>query len=136
MRRAAALVVILSSAGLLLAYEPEIKPASEEALRVMAKFRVPPGFKVDLWAAEPMLANPVALAFDEHGRCYVAETFRHSQGVPDIRGHMSWLDDDLASRTVADRLAMYKKHLGDKLDSYTVHHERVRHRVGRKPDQP
>lgn len=132
MRRAAALVVILSSAGLLLAYEPEIKPASDEALRVMAKFRVPPGLKVELWAAEPMLANPVALAFDEHGRCYVAETFRHSQGVPDIRGHMSWLDDDLASRTVADRLAMYKKHLGDKFDSYTIHHERVRQIVDTK----
>ncbi|HTK75034.1 MAG TPA: PVC-type heme-binding CxxCH protein, partial [Gemmataceae bacterium] len=126
MRRAAALLAFLSLTSVLLAYEPEIKPASDEAMRVMAKFRVPPGLKVELWAAEPMLANPVALAFDEHGRCYVAETFRHSQGVPDIRGHMSWLDDDLASRTVADRLAMYKKHLSDRFDSYTVHHERVR----------
>src|SRR5438874_7823013 len=132
MRRAAAFIAILTSAGVLLAYEPDIKPASDEALRVMAKFRVPQGLKVELWAAEPMLANPVALAFDEHGRCYVAETFRHSQGVPDIRGYMSWLDDDLASRAVADRLAMYKKHLGDKLDTYTVHHERVRQIVDSK----
>src|SRR5207244_2501908 len=123
---AAALVVILSFAGVLLAYEPEIKPASDEALRVMAKFRVPAGLKVELWAAEPLLANPVAIAFDEHGRCYVAETFRHSQGVPDIRGHMTWLDDDLASRTIADRLAMYKKFLGSTFDSYTVHHDRVK----------
>src|SRR5437867_8809687 len=44
---------------------------SDEALRVMAKFRVPAGLKIELWAAEPMLANPVALTFDEHGRCYV-----------------------------------------------------------------
>jgi quinoprotein glucose dehydrogenase len=132
MRRAIAFAAIPILASALFAYEPEIKPASDEALRVMAKFRVPPGLKVELWAAEPMLANPVALAFDEHGRCYVAETFRHSQGVPDIRGYMSWLDDDLASRTVADRLAMYKKHLGDKLDSYTVHHERVRQIVDSK----
>lgn len=132
MRRVVALAAIPILASTLLAYEPEIKPASDEALRVMAKFRVPPGLKVELWAAEPMLANPVALAFDEHGRCYVAETFRHSQGVPDIRGHMSWLDDDLACRTVANRLAMYKKHLGDKFDSYTVHHERVRQIVDTK----
>src|SRR6478736_3280888 len=123
MRRAAALVEFLSLTSVLLAYEPEIKPASDDAMRVMAKFRVPPGLKVELWAAEPMLANPVALAFDEHGRCYVAETFRHSQGVPDIRGHMSWLDDDLASRTVADRLAVYKKYLGRNFDSYAVHHD-------------
>jgi len=132
MRRVVALAAIPILASILLAYEPEIKPASDEGLRVMAKFRVPPGLKVELWAAEPLLANPVALAFDEHGRCYVAETFRHSQGVPDIRGHMSWLDDDLACRTIANRLAMYKKHLGDKFDSYTVHHDRVRQIIDSK----
>ena len=31
-----------------------------------------------MWAAEPLLANPVAFCFDEKGRCFVAETFRHS----------------------------------------------------------
>ena len=35
-----------------------------------------------------------------------------SAGVTDIRGHMNWLDDDLACRTVADRVAMYRKYLG------------------------
>jgi quinoprotein glucose dehydrogenase len=39
---------------------------------------------------------------------------------------MYWLDDDLASRTVADRLALYKKHLGKKFANYSVHHDRVR----------
>src|SRR5262245_28408252 len=122
MRRAAVLsaISLVTAAALFAAdapqpaYQAAVKPASDEAIRVMAKFRVPDGLKVELWAAEPMLANPVALALDEKGRVYVAETFRHSQGVPDIRGHMAWLDDDLASRTVADRLAKYKKHLGDR----------------------
>jgi len=36
------------------------------------------------------------------------ETFRHTQGVPDTRGK-PWLDDDLAARTVADRVTLYKK---------------------------
>ena len=40
-----------------------------------------PGLKVDLWAAEPLLANPVAFNFDEHGRAYVCETFRLHAGV-------------------------------------------------------
>ena len=44
-----------------------------------------------------MLANPVSFAFDEKGRCFVAETFRLHHGVTDNRGHMNWLDDDLAS---------------------------------------
>src|SRR5215831_13490957 len=83
------------------AYQPDVKPASPEAEQRLRQFRVPAGMKVELWAAEPLLANPVAFSFDERGRCFVAETFRLHDGVPDIRGHMSWLDDDLASRTVA-----------------------------------
>ena len=39
---------------------------------------------------------------------------------------MNWLDDDLASRTVADRVAMYKKYLGKGFAAYEVEHERVR----------
>ena len=35
-----------------------------------------------------------------------------SAGVTDTRGHMNWLDDDLACRTVADRVAMYRKYPG------------------------
>ena len=53
-----------------------------------------------------MLANPVGFGFDEKNRFYVAETFRLHAGVTDIRGHMDWLDDDLACRTVDDRVAM------------------------------
>jgi putative membrane-bound dehydrogenase-like protein len=38
-----------------------------------ATFRVPPGFKVELVACEPDVVDPVAMAFDEQGRIYVAE---------------------------------------------------------------
>ncbi|MDR3637420.1 MAG: hypothetical protein P4L84_26690 [Isosphaeraceae bacterium] len=53
-----------------------------------------------------MLANPVAFGFDENGRVFVVETFRRHDGVTDTRGHMGWLDDDMACRTVAGRVAM------------------------------
>jgi len=39
---------------------------------------------------------------------------------------MDWLDEDLASRTVADRLALYHKHLGDKFNTFTTEQDRVR----------
>jgi quinoprotein glucose dehydrogenase len=108
------------------AYNPRVAPASDEPLRALKRIRVPAGLKVELWAAEPLLANPVCFAFDEKGRVYVAETFRLHAGVTDNRNNMYWLNDDLASRTVADRLAMYKKHLGKKLAGYGVAHDRVR----------
>src|SRR5579871_4588226 len=39
----------------------------------LATFRVPPGFHVELAACEPAVVDPVAMAFDEDGRLYVAE---------------------------------------------------------------
>src|SRR5260370_38868222 len=39
----------------------------------MAAFHLPKGFRVELVACEPNVVDPVALAFDEDGRLYVAE---------------------------------------------------------------
>lgn len=95
---------------------------------------MPAGLKVELFAAEPLLANPVAFCIDEQGRFYVAKTFRLGAGVTDTRRHMDWLDDDLACRTVADRVAMYRKFLGKGFEEYKVEHERVRQIVDRDRD--
>jgi hypothetical protein len=110
------------------AYAPPVAAASDEGREAMARFRVPTGFVLDLFAAEPHLANPVALAIDPRGRVYVAETFRHHKGVTDIREHMHWLEDDINSLTVEDRVQMFLKHEGaDGLrEEYSVEHERVR----------
>ena len=116
------------------AYDPPIAKASDEGIKAIRSFRVPGGLKAELFAAEPLLANPVAFCVDEKGVVYVAETFRHGDGVTDTRSHMEWLDDDLASRSVADRVAMYKKYLGSKFESFHVQHERVRRVVDRDGD--
>jgi quinoprotein glucose dehydrogenase len=115
-------------------YQPEIAPASDEGEKAIRSFRVPEGVKVELFAAEPLLANPVAFCIDERGTFYVAETFRLGAGVTDTRGHMDWLDDDLACRTVADRVAMYRKFFGKGFEAYKVEHERVRRVVDRDGD--
>jgi len=87
-----------------------------------------------VWAAEPMLANPVAFCIDEQGRIFVAETFRQEKGVEDNRGHMNWLNDELALETVEQRLEMFKKYLGDKVSGYGVEHDRIRRLVDRDGD--
>ncbi|MEX2380890.1 MAG: PVC-type heme-binding CxxCH protein [Opitutales bacterium] len=107
-------------------YSPSIAAASDEGHQAIQGFQVPSDLEVRLWAAEPMLANPVAFRFDEQGRAYLAETFRHSSGVMDIRGIMPWLDEELANRTVDDRIATMKRHLGDRISQATEHSERVR----------
>jgi len=106
------------------AEEKPSKAAIDPELAIK-QFKVPPGFKVELFAAEPQLANPVAFCFDEQGKCYVAETFRLHAGVTDIRGHMNWLDDELANQTTDDLAAMFRKFLGPKVNELTNNSERV-----------
>ena len=79
-----------------------------DADKARAAVTVPKGMTVELWAAEPLMANPVAVCFDEQGRAYVAETTRFANGVPDTRNYMYWLDEDIGSRSVEDRLKMYE----------------------------
>jgi quinoprotein glucose dehydrogenase len=107
-------------------FTPKVHPASEDGQKAIARFHLPEGIKASLWAAEPLLANPVAFSFDEKGRCFVAETYRLHHGVTDNRDHMDWLDEDLACRTVADRVAMYKRHLNDKFSEWEREHDIVR----------
>lgn len=71
--------------------------------------KIPAGFKADLWAAEPLLANPVAFSFDGKGRMFIAETHRYRTSVLDIRHYMFMLEDDLANRNQADWERSIKK---------------------------
>ncbi|HAB19099.1 MAG TPA: c-type cytochrome [Verrucomicrobiota bacterium] len=47
---------------------PVLSPQEEAAT-----FQVPPGFRVELVAAEPLIQSPVALQFDHQGRLWVVE---------------------------------------------------------------
>jgi quinoprotein glucose dehydrogenase len=107
-------------------YSPAVAAASDEPGRVAATFKLREGYAASAFAAEPMLAHPVCFWIARDGKVYVAETFRHHAGVTDIRDHMDWLEDDLAARSVEDRVAMFKKHLGDKFPSFESEHERVK----------
>src|SRR4051794_32150725 len=50
------------------------KPAGPKSPRdEQMTIRVPKGFRVNLVASEPEVVDPVAMAFDEDGRLYVAE---------------------------------------------------------------
>ncbi len=51
----------------------------EQALKT---FRLPPGYRIELVASEPMIETPVSISFDDHGRMYVVE----------MRGYMRDLD--------------------------------------------
>jgi putative membrane-bound dehydrogenase-like protein len=52
--------------------QPYLTPAE-----TVAKFQLPPGFRASVFAAEPLLVNPIAMTFDERGRCWVIECFEY-----------------------------------------------------------
>ena len=103
--------------------------ASDEGKNAIATFKFDAGLKCELWAAEPLLGNPVSFTQDEKGRWYVAETFRQEKGIEDNRGHAEWLDEDIAAKTVEDRLAYMHKHIPDAAkfaEKYEKYEERIR----------
>jgi quinoprotein glucose dehydrogenase len=127
MRRFLIAVPLFAAVALAFALSPNDTPVAAQN----KKDRTPPaeeslaqvqfadkGMKATVWAAEPTMTNPVAFCFDEKGRCFVAETTRFDHGVPDTRGHMYWLDEDLANRSTNDLLAMYKKHKYEGFERY------------------
>jgi len=102
--------------------------ASQAAQNAIKSFKLEGGLKVELFAAEPLLANGVAFTVDEKGRWYIAETYRQERGVEDNRGHGNWLNDDIAARTTEDRLAMIRKFYPDEkkfAEKFTKYEDRI-----------
>ena len=56
---------------------PPLAPAA-----ALASFELEPGLAVELVAAEPLVASPCAVAWDERGRMYVAENRGYPVGGP------------------------------------------------------
>jgi quinoprotein glucose dehydrogenase len=76
-------------------------PDPEELLR---RLSAPAGFEVSVFAAEPMLVNPVALSVDEQNRIYVTETQSYNwEG--------DYPDEQLACRTFEQSEALRQRDL-------------------------
>ncbi|HEX8313222.1 MAG TPA: dehydrogenase, partial [Chthoniobacteraceae bacterium] len=84
---------------------PPLTP--EEQLRT---FKLAPGFRAELVAADPMIGEPVTMAFDERGRIWVVE----------MRGYMQNLDG-LNEDTPNGRVVILEDTNGDgRMDKETV----------------
>ena len=107
-------------------YRPKIAESSKDAELALKGFVLPEGMKGSLWAAEPMVANPVAFTITNDGRVIVCETFRQEVGVEDNRNHSNWLENDLQLETVEERAAMFRKYMGEDVQKWAKEHDRLR----------
>ncbi len=97
-----------------------------EAELSLKKLRPADGLKVGLFASEPGIANVSSFCIDAKGRFFVVETHRRRTSVIDIRTRIAWLDEDLACRTVEDRAAMLRRHLGTDVAKLAVESEKIK----------
>src|SRR5262249_16832832 len=61
----------------------DMPPSPEEAGR---RFKAPGGFNVTLFAGEPNVCQPIAMAFDDRGRLWVAECFSYPNWTAPDKG--------------------------------------------------
>ena len=115
-------------------YSPTISKESDEGQKALGGFKVPKGFNLGLFAAEPHLANPVAFTIDHKNRFFVVETFRLHTGALDIRSYMKWLDDDLGLKSVEDRTKLLQKIAAEQPHDFQKDHDRIKIIIDRDGD--
>ncbi len=54
-----------------------------EPAETIERFNHDPGIRIDVIASEPLVVDPVAIAWDEHGTCYVVENRGYPTAEPD-----------------------------------------------------
>ncbi len=84
-------------------YSLTTQAEQHDAEEILASFRVPDGFRVELVASEPDVVDPVAMAFDEGGRLYVVEMRGYpnagvAEGTPKLAGRIRLLDRPRGTR--------------------------------------
>src|SRR5712671_8112954 len=83
----------------LLGAEPTVDPKDlprvppTEPKDAIKTFTVKEGFKIELAAAEPLVVDPVAMAFDEQGRLFVVEMRDYSERREERLGRIRMLTD-------------------------------------------
>lgn len=70
---------------------PRIPP--HEPAAALGTFALAPGLRIEQVAAEPLVHSPVAIDFDERGRCYVVEMIDYSEQADDHLGAVRILED-------------------------------------------
>lgn len=88
---------------------PELKVLSPEDSR--DRIHVPKGYKVELVASEPMIAEPIAFAWDGNGRMYVAQMNTYMQDADATDENEPWskvmLLDDTDGDGVMDKSSVF-----------------------------
>jgi hypothetical protein len=88
---------------------PDDAPQPLSPAESQKHFQLPDGFRIDLVASEPLIADPSCIAWDEHGRMFVTEIHGYN-----MEGH---LDVTELNKTGKLDTAIRRLHVGEKMKS-------------------
>ncbi len=80
-----------------------------KAIKDKQPIKIIPGLKINLWASDSLLQDPVAIAVDDKGAIFVNSTNRNKGSEFDIRGHRDWMTESIGFQTVEDRRAFLRR---------------------------
>ncbi|MEY2760546.1 MAG: hypothetical protein RLZZ96_446 [Bacteroidota bacterium] len=91
-------------------YEDQSKVVENaKAIKDKQPIKIIPGLKIDLWASDSLLQDPVAIAVDDNGAIFVNSTNRNKASEFDIRGHRDWMTESIGFQSVEDRRAFLRR---------------------------
>ncbi len=93
------LFLLLCCASQLPAEEPDFSPElpripAVEPEKALATMQIKPGYRLELAAAEPLVASPVAVCWDERGRMFVVEMRGYSEHREEKLSRVRMLTDE------------------------------------------
>jgi putative membrane-bound dehydrogenase-like protein len=90
--------------------------------QVVAESKLPPGFQLQLVASEPMVQQPIAMAWDTRGRLWIAENFTYAEAKVgfdlELSDRIVILEDTDADGTLDKRTVFWDQ--GKKLTSIEI----------------
>lgn len=91
----------------------QLRPERAQQLAQQVKdevsVQVAEGLELVLWAADTLVADPIALSVDDQGRVFYTSATRQEHSEFDIRGHRNWMTASISFQTVEDRRAFLKE---------------------------
>ncbi len=98
---------------------PQVIPHAQDTMpgpalsvsEAIAKMKVPPGFRVECFASEPQIVNPVAMAIDEKGRVWVTESFEYPRRDAGPGRDRIKVLEDTNGDGVADKITIFAEGL-------------------------
>lgn len=93
----------------------EVSINAESAVKEAAKIRAEANvelaeeFELELWAADSLIQDPIAISVAPDGSIFYTRATRQTSSEFDIRGHHDWMTASLSFETVEDRRAFLRK---------------------------